>query len=191
MIWAAFTLAFCGFLRCSKFTYPGVNLFRSHLDLSTDANSFYPSLDSPHHISVTLKASKTDFFWRGHSLLIARSGAPLCAVKAMRDFVINVRPPPGPLFVFQSGQLLTRSSVTNLLRDAARCAGLPYQCLKGHSFRISAASAAAAAGLPDWLIKVLGRWSSECYQLYIRTPQSIVFSAAPRMVCIHDPPTTG
>ena len=47
--------------------------------------------------------------------------------------------------------------------------GLPFESLKGHSFRIGAASAAAAAGLPDWLIKVLGRWSSNCYQLYIRT----------------------
>ena len=30
--------------------------------------------------------------------------------------------------------------------------------------RICAASTAAAAGLPDCLIKVLGRWSSDCYQ---------------------------
>ena len=96
-----------------------------------------------------------------------------------------VQPPPGPLLVFQSGQLLTRSSVTNLLRDAARCVGLPYQSLKGHSFRIGAASTAAAAGLPDWLIKVLGR----CYQLYIRTPPSIVLSAAPGMGCIPGSPT--
>ena len=30
-------------------------------------------------------------------------------------------------------------------------------------------TAAAAAGLPDCLIKVLGRWSSDCYQLYIHS----------------------
>ena len=100
MIWATFTLAFFDFLHCSEFTYPGVNLFRSHLDLSTDASSFHPSLDSPHHISVTLKSSKTDFFRRGHCLLIARSGAPLCAVRAMGDYFLNVRPQPRPLFVF-------------------------------------------------------------------------------------------
>ncbi|XP_078343927.1 uncharacterized protein LOC144629561 [Oculina patagonica] len=75
-------------------------------------------------------------------------------------------------------------SMIYLLRDAARYAGLPYKSLKGHSFRIGAASTAAAAGLPDWLIKVLGRWSSDCYQLYIRTPQNVLLSAAPRMASV-------
>ena len=40
---------------------------------------------------------------------------------------------------------------------------------------IAAASTAAAAGLPDCLIKFLGRLSSDCCQL---------MSAAPRMVCV-------
>ena len=84
----------------------------------------------------------------------------------MSDYFQTARP-RGPLFPFQSRRLLTRSAVVNLLRDATRQAGLTYNSLKGHSFRIGAASTAAAAGLPDWLIKVLGRWSSDCYQLYI------------------------
>ena len=140
---------------------------------------------------VTIKASKTDCFRQGNTLVIARSSASLCAVTAMQEYFLTVRPLAGPLFSFQSGRLLTRSAVTSLLRDAARSAGLPYKCLKGHSFRIGAASAAAAAGLPDWLIKVLGRWSSDCYQLYIRTPSSILLSAAPRMACFPATPTFG
>ena len=93
----------------------------------------------------------------------------------------------GRLVQFQSGRYLTRSAVVHLLRDAARWAGPTYKSLKGHSFRIGAASTAAAAGLPDWLIKVLGRWSSDCYQLYIRTPKNVLIclmSAAPRMASV-------
>ena len=96
----------------------------------------------------------------------------------MQRYFMLAQPWPGPLFYFQSGRLLTRSSVTHLLQDSARCAGLPYESLKGHSFRIGAAS---AAGLPDWLIKVVGRWSSDCYQLYIRTPETVLLSAVPKM----------
>ena len=51
--------------------------------------------------------------------------------------------------------------------------------LKGRDFRVGATSSAAAAGLPDWLIKV--GWSSDCYQLYIRTPKQVLLSAAPHM----------
>ena len=108
----------------------------------------------------------------------------LCPVSAMQQYFLVAQPPPGPLFSFRSGSLLTRSSVTYLLRDSARCAGLPYESLKGHSFHIGAASTAAAASWPDWLIKVLGRWFSDCYQIYIRTPESVLLSAAPKMACV-------
>ena len=131
-------------------------------------------------MSVFLQSSKTDAFRRGHTLVIACSPSPLCAVKAMRNYFLLARP-QGPLFSFHSGRLLTRKSVVSFLRDAARQAGLPYSSLKGHSFRIGAASTAAAAGLPHWLIKVLGRWSSDCYQLYIHTPQNVLMSVAPRI----------
>ena len=100
---------------------------------------------------------------------------------SMREYFLLARPQQGPLFYFQSGRLLTRGVVLHLLRDSLRVAGLPYQSLKGHSFRIAAASVAAAAGLPDSLIKVMGHWSSDCYQLYIRTPLSTIESVAPRM----------
>ena len=138
----------------------------------------------PQHLTVTLKSSKTDPFRAGQSIIIARAASPVCAVTAMRHYFQTVSPPKGPLFFFQSGQLLTRSAVVSLLRDAAHHAGLPFHSLKGHSCRIGAASAAAAAGLPDWLIKVMGRWSADCYQLYIRTPQQVLLSAAPRMASV-------
>ena len=40
MDWAAFTLAFYGFLRCSEFTYQGVRNFRSRFDLGRECVSF-------------------------------------------------------------------------------------------------------------------------------------------------------
>ena len=92
MIWAAFTLAFFCFLRCSEFTYQGVSKFRPQFDLSADCVLFHPSLASPRQM----------FFWEGHRLLIACSPSPLCAVSAMRSYFLAACP-RGPLFSFQSG----------------------------------------------------------------------------------------
>ena len=38
------------------------------------------------------------------------------------------------------------------------------------SFRIGAAMVAAHNGIPNHLIQALGCWTSNAYQLYIRTP---------------------
>ena len=37
-----------------------------------------------------------------------------------------------------------------------------------HSLRIGGATAALAAGIQPATIRLLGRWSSDCYQLYVR-----------------------
>ena len=40
------------------------------------------------------------------------------------------------------------------------------------SFQIGAASSARSASIPDSQIQVLGRWKSDAYKSYIRTPLS-------------------
>ena len=51
-------------------------------------------------------------------------------------------------------------------------ANIDQSAYLGHNFQIGAASSAAAAGIPAYFIKILGRWESEAYHLYIRTPRA-------------------
>ncbi|XP_073246070.1 uncharacterized protein [Porites lutea] len=174
MLWAAFTLAFFGFLRSSEFTYNGKFNIQSHLTRS-DVH-FYPNIVQPVSFEVVIKKSKTDPFRETAKLTIAKSNSTVCAVTALRDYLLQTNPSGAtqPLFQFSDGRHLTRSSLTNNLRALLKVCGLDSTCYASHSFRIGAATTAGAAGLPDWLIKVLGRWKSDAYQSYIRTPKETI-----------------
>ena len=184
MLWAAFTLAFFGFLRASEFTCNGA--FNPEVHLTSQDITFHPDMQSPSLMRVKIKQSKTDPFRQGCTLTIAKSTSPICSVMAMKDYILQTQPPANrPLFTFsRSGSWLTRSSLTKELRSILEQCGFSSTNFYSHSFRIGAATSAASAGIPSWLIKVLGRWSSDCYELYIKTPQSTIL-AVPKMLVSH------
>ncbi len=103
-------------------------------------------------------------------------------VRAMSKFLtLRQYGPSGPLFTLSSGVYLTRSSVSPTMKSLLRTAGINPETFSNHSLRIGAATAAAEAGLPDRLIKTLGRWHSHAYQTYIRTSPEVLLKAAKRI----------
>ena len=124
----------------------------------------------------TSNSPKTDPFRQGHTLTTAKSSSPICSVIAMKDYLLQAQLTSSqPLFAFiRPKQWLTRNNLTTELRTVLQQCGLPANNLYSHSFCIGAATTAAKAGLPPWLIKVLGRWSSDCYERYIRTPKCTI-----------------
>ena len=155
MIWAAMLLAFFGFLRSSEL----LNLQANDVTLQQD------------HLKCTISASKTDPFRKGTTITLATSGdATLCPVQALRRYMVRRPPSTRPLFHFSVGTPLSRKRLNQLVRDLAERVGIPAGRYSTHSFRIGAATTSAAAGIPDWKIRMLGRWLSDAYQLYVRTP---------------------
>jgi len=68
------------------------------------------------------------------------------------------------------------------VRDALSVLGYDSTSYAGHSFRIGAATAAADRGIEDSIIKILGRWESSAYQLYVRSSQQTLKSVSKRLV---------
>ena len=163
MYWSAFTLAFFGFLRSSEYVPPSSTSFsKHHTWLYKDAKI------KKRHIHLSIKASKTDPFREGVTLLIAQTSHSICPVDALKRYLSKAYHKSGPLFPFKNGTYLTRTKVTETIKRALVKHGKSPEQYSSHSFRIGAASTAAAAGISDSLIKSLGRWRSDCYHRYIR-----------------------
>jgi hypothetical protein len=172
-LYAAFCLAFAGFLRVSEFTWTDytpnnqLEFARWHLtwrsvDIQTD------------RLLLTIPASKTDPFRQGVTLTISPASDSACPLVAIRNLLAlnmagqqpNQFDPLQPLFVRPNNQPFSRDYVVRCLRLCLTHRGITGH-YSGHSFRRGAATSARLAGLTDHEIQLLGRWRSDAYKRYI------------------------
>ena len=176
MLWATFAMAFYGFLRAGELCSKTVNSFDSATTLLwSDVTTTAAAL------MLHIRASKTDPFHHGCTITIgdtATSTFPLNAVQSYR--AIHQHRPSSPALTFQDGSLLTRQRLT-VLQELLLHAGFDHDKYASHSFRIGAATTAAAAGLPQWQIQAMGRWTSDCYSRYIQIPQPTLIQASQQL----------
>ena len=160
LLWTAFTLSFYGFLRASEC----LNLTWSDILLHTD------------HISITLCQRLTHSVEDNQSIYNYTTSTTTCPVQALRKYSDMVSITQPEQLVFSAGTIspLSRPQLTIILRQLLSQAGLCPSHFASHSFRIGAATIAAAVGLAPALIKMLGRWNSNAYMAYIRCPQSVI-----------------
>ena len=91
-----------------------------------------------------------------------------CPVNALRHYVKTLNyPSTAPLF-WSAGKPLTAERFNFLLKTLIDVAGLKDKGYSSHSLRSGAATVAADAGVPAWVIQRLGRWKSDCYKIYIK-----------------------
>ena len=161
-----FLLAFYGFLRCSEF--------------ATANSKFNPTIhpclsDLAVHnndtLVFTIKQSKSSQC-RLTPIYLFRLNSPVSPYEPLVNH-IHVRQslhaqPSDPLFTNEHGTVATRSWFHLHLHQILTMSGFSAENFSGHSFRIGAASTAASRGLQDHTVQLLGRWSSQAYQSYIR-----------------------
>ena len=170
---AAFKLAFAGFLRMGEFIYSYIKemtpsfeatgLTRSDLILSID------------HAIIRLKRSKTDRMHQGVNILVASTDDTNCPVQALKNLLrTDPQPPSAPLFRLEEGGF-PREALIKVLKNRLQTAGILSSHYSGHSFRKGAAQHAKDNGLLDEHVQQLGRWSSNAFRLYFKTPQSELY----------------
>lgn len=80
-----------------------------------------------------------------------------------------------------AGSPVTGDDIGQAVKRGARAVGLKPELYAAHSLRIGGASALAAAGMSDWQLMVLGRWTSWTFLRYLRMDLESIVAAAARM----------
>ena len=177
-LWAACCVAFFAFLRCGEFTCSTLSseAVLSREDIAID------SRENPTIVHLTLRHSKTDIFSVGVTIHLGRTGHLLCPVSSLLAYMARRPPVPGPLFLLQSGQPLSRQRLVSAVRDTLAAAGMEVSRFNGHSFRVGAATTAAQAGIADSSIQQLGRWKSAAFTRYLRPPVQSIANFSSQML---------
>ena len=171
LLWAACSFCFFGSFRAGEITVPSLSSFDPSRHLSW-SDVRIDSRTHPTIFRLQLKVSKCDQFGRGIAIYLGKTGDSLCPVSAGLAYMALHTSTSGPFFSFEDGSALTKGRFVAKVRELLQEAGLDPALYSGHSFRIGAATSAAQAGLEDSTIRVLGRWSSPAFLVYIRTPKA-------------------
>jgi hypothetical protein len=183
MLLAVMTLAFFGCFRASELCVMDGKGFDENSNLGF--NDLVMNVKEK-NLCIFLKKSKSDVNSQGTSIFIGCSGTRVCAYCRMLDYLLYrssvcLKTENAPLFVNVLGDPLRKNYFVSTTRMALSLAGYNPMKFSGHSYRAGAATTAGDRGFEEWELKMMGRWKSSAYNLYLRNPK-IVASFAKRLV---------
>ena len=158
MIWAACCMCFYGFLCSGEITVPS----RASYDPGAHLSQGDVAIDDPGKttmVQIKIKASKIDPFRHGVMVYVGKTGNELCPMAAVTAYLAIRGTTSGPFFHFEDGTPLTRPRFVEQVHLILCRAGYSPRLYAGHSFRIGAASTAAACGIEDSNLRTPGECS--------------------------------
>ena len=182
---AACTTGFCGLLRAAEFALQPGEQWDGAQHLTRADVTFRRRHDGTVLATIMIKPCKSMTVLRGKTvpLILASGGALLDPVEELLalysdDPVPRAEWATTPLFRGADGSAITVPRVRGMVRLLMGSVGLDGARFGAHSLRIGGASAMLAAGVDPTLIRLMGRWSSDVYQIYCRMSREAAARAA-------------
>lgn len=184
VVWAALTLGVFGMLRLGE-------MLGSVPLRGTDFEFYQDGM-----VALNLKASKTDVFREGVRVKVFRNGTPVDPSLALWD--LGCQRPSGlggvatnvPTFIMSDGKVLTKAMLVTFMRTLAAKVEAKYKIglnaahFSGHSLRRGGATSLSLRGVSSDVIRIMGRWRSMCYRLYIDSSNQSLRMAAAQMAMV-------
>ena len=173
---------FFGFLRAGELSVTPTASRSDRLQLSDLSLSSFPF---PNLVRLLIKVSKSDPFRDTCTVVVGRNDSTLCPVEALLKYLhfrgdrSSGAPFHVPRWVSSHQGFI---ELENSLFASFMWSKINVGDYTGHSFRTGAATTAARVGLPEHLIKTLGRWSSDAYKFYIRTSELDIAAVSSKLL---------
>ena len=172
--------AFFGILRKDNVTMAKANAFNPNRHLCRRDFDFSGTAKvgnvQARVLKVTVRHSKViQFDNRCHEVLLVENKTGICPFSAVSEcFKLTPQSDPvGPAFVWSSKRSflpVTHAKFVACVKAGVASLGLDPKRYSGISFRRGGASLAALKGVDKELIKELGDWKSDAYELYCKRP---------------------
>ena len=178
-----FCLVFIIFLRISEFTYESKDLRDENFDnwfLTRRHVRLYED-----HLELTLLAFKTNPFRQDVTLFILDTNDETCVVRALR-YLFNKWSTSLFSSLFAIDESFIRRTIIYNLRLTLRFSDLSDH-YSNHFFRRGTVITARLTDLSEDEIKLLNRWKSNFYRLYIKTHSVYILAASRRQQRVIDP----
>ena len=171
---AALALAFCLLLRGGEVAVPSGEQFNPLQHLTRADIQVIRSKDGSLVLKLRLRVLKKRVMTGKMYTVFLRAGGKL--IDAVREVLLYLQMDPvepgmekyTPFFSHTNGEAFRREDVAAVVKRLMASIGLDPDRFGAHSLRIGGATAALAAGVQPTLIRVLGRWSSDIYEIYCR-----------------------
>lgn len=183
---AALTVGFCGLLRGAELGL-GPRKRWNPAECLTRADVQFRTRQGKRYVIIMMRPCKNDKVEQGKTVPLLLSGGgkfldPVAALERLfaLDPVPEAEEARTPLFREAAGAALTTRRVRAVVKALMAAVGEDPALYGAHSLRIGGATAALAKGVPAMVIRAMGRWSSEIYEIYCRASDEAVlrFGAA-------------
>ena len=171
---AALTTAFAGLMRGGEFALQDDEAFSPKHSLRRSDLSFFRDEAGVLHAKIMLRPIKKGTNMARVPVVFAAGGslldpvAELWRMEKLDPIVDKAARRATPLFRHTTGEAFRVCEVCDLIRNLMQSIGRPRADYGAHSLRIGGATAALAAGVDPAVIRLMGRWSSDIYEIYMR-----------------------
>ena len=178
LIWAVATICFFGAMRIHELLARQISNFdpvNTLLGQDIKLRTIRLGSEKVKIIQIKIKAPKESRCIKNKIIDIYENGGTLCPVRALEKWLLTAPPTKKglPFFRMHDGTPLTGRKLNEVLKKCFK-KHIPAKMgfVSSHSFRGGLASLMGLMGYSDEDIMAVGRWSSQCFESYVKLPRT-------------------